>query len=179
MKDDRDDRANEITDDHYDNIQYQNKKVEAMRLEIAENKMDDDKPREEYLLDVEIIKLEVINEDRIKAVDQIDKTYSDKEGIEDLSIKHISNDVNNDADRLNTVIDVEDMQIRVLNENSENVWDQEDEVMNTKVEVELLRDDIVANNLKSDVPREDHLEVVEKMNISYEKRDSKNTSDQL
>ena len=172
------DNTKRMTSDQENDIQFQNRRVEAMSIEIDENQMDDDTPREEYLLDVERLQIEVISEDAIKTGNQEDIIQKEKTYINSMVETHVTSDPNNDVDRLNALVEIEDQQIININVHNENVWDQEDEVMNTKVETELLIDDIEANKLDSDIPRTENEKIVEDINISYSERDKVNTNDQ-
>jgi len=177
-QEDLDVETNQLVNTQNNDIQYQNKRVEAMTEEILENKMDDDKPRQEYIADVEKIRNDIITKNENDMNDQVNVNQTDKNNINTIVESHVTNDPNNDVDRLNTVVKVEDWQITLINENNENVWDQEDEVMNTKVETELLVDDIIANKLDDDVNRVESIEVIEEINISYEEREGENATTQ-
>ncbi|MEO9532737.1 MAG: hypothetical protein ABJG68_17080 [Crocinitomicaceae bacterium] len=166
-----------VTQDN--DIQYQNKRIEAMTQEIIDNEMGDDKPREEYLLDVEIIKDAVNEKTESDVNDQVNVNQNDKVGIEDVKDEHVTRDPNNDVNRLNVLVEVEDFKIVNLNEANENVWDQEDENQKTKNDTEYLRDDIYANSIDNDVNREESLEVIEGITISYSDREGKNSDTQL
>ena len=168
--------ANQLVKTQNNDIQYQNKRVEAMTEEILENKMDDDKPREEYIADIEKIRKEIIKKNENDVNDQINTIQTDKNGINEIVESHVTSDPNNDVDRLNTVVEVEDWQITLISENNENVRNQEDELMNVKNETELLVDDIVANQMDDDVNRVESLEVIEEINISYEEREGENAN---
>lgn len=160
-------------------IQYQNKTVEAIHVELTENKMDNDVPREEYLLDVEKIKIE--NEKRIESDVTIQENViqNDMGDIEFMVDNHVTGDPNNDVARKNTEVEVEDLNVILLNSNNENAWDQEDGVMGAKDETEMMVDDILANTLDDDIVRTDNLVVVEKMVVSFEEREGQNTNDQV
>lgn len=177
-QEDLDVETNGLVNTQTNDIQYQNKRIEAMTQDIIENKMDDDKPREEYIADVEKIRNEIIAKDENDMNNQVNVNQTDKNGINDIVETHITNDPNNDVDRLNAVVQVEDWQITLINEKNENVWDQEDEVMNAKVETELLIDDIIANKLDDDVTRVESIEEIEEINISYSDRAGDNANTQ-
>ena len=172
------DQSRRLYDDQENDIQFQNKRKEAMTIEIEENYMDNDLPREEYLLDVETMRIEIADEDNVNADFQNDMIQKEKNYINSMVESHVTNDPNNDVDRLNVLVELEDVQVVYINASNENSWDQEDEVMNTKVETELLVDDIAANRLSSDIPRTENIEIVENINISYDNRDTKNANDQ-
>jgi hypothetical protein len=163
---------------HENDIHYQETKLEALETEILESEYDNDKPREQYLLDVEKIKLEVKNENRNNAIDQNDVTMDDKEDINTMVENHVVRDANNDLARKNTEVEVEDFHVRVINKNNEDTWSQEDEMMKTKDGTEYMVDDIAANNLGADIPRTENIEIVENINISYEDRELNNSDEQ-
>lgn len=166
------------TADQNNDIQFQNKKVTAMNIEIEESNFENDIPREEYLLDVERIKIENEETDRNESYNQENINQNDKYNIEVLEESHVSQDPGTDVKRQNFLVDVEDQQVSNINYNNENIWDQEDEVMSTKVETELMTDDIIANKLDDDIPREDNIILAEEIHLSYVERDKSNAESQ-
>lgn len=172
------DRRVDNYSDQNNDIQFQNKKVEAMNIEVEENMFDNDVPREEYLLDVEKIKIDNEDRKRSNSDDQENINQNDKFNIEVLEESHVTADPNIDVKRQNTLVDVEDQQVSNINVMNENIWDQEDEVMGVKVETELLVDDIISNQLDDDIPREDNIVLAEEIHLSYENRDKTNAESQ-
>jgi tetratricopeptide (TPR) repeat protein len=167
------------TEYNENDVQFQNKKVEAINTEVQDLQFDSDKPREQFEMDVEKIKLEVKNEDVSNATDQTDVIMEDKENINTVVENHVVHDANNDLHRKNTEVEVEDFQVRVLNKNNEDIWDQEDMTMDTKQDVEYLEEDIIANQMDDDVPREENVEIVDKITISYEDREKEDIDSQV
>ncbi len=171
-------RKYENSGDQNNDIQFQNKKAEAMSIEIEESNFDNDVPREEYLLDVERIKIENRNAISTDSETQENVNQNDKFNIEVLEETHVTQDPGTDVKRQNFLVDVEDQQVSNINYRNENIWDQEDEVMNTKVETELMTDDIIANKLGDDIPREDNIVLAEEIHLSYVERDKANGESQ-
>jgi len=178
-RDDLSERKVDDIDGQENDIQYQNKRIEAMTVEIAENTFDNDKPREEYLLDVEKIKLEIVDKNKTEVDGQENIIQQDKVNIEKVVESHVTHDPHNDDARQEVLILTENQNIDNINMKNENSWDQEDEVMNTRVESELLRDDIAANQLDDDVNRVESLKVIEEINISYADREKDDSDSQL
>lgn len=172
------DQNSEFTNVQENDIQFQNKVVENINIEIQENNFDNDKPREEYEADVEQIKIE--NQERINAQEneQEDKNQDDKTGIDLQAEEHIDNDPNVDVARQNVIVDVEDMQVVNINKRNQDAWNQEDENFDTKEEQNMIVEDIIANNLESDIPRQDTELIVEETQVSLQEREEKNQSDQ-
>jgi tetratricopeptide (TPR) repeat protein len=159
-------------------VQFQYKRVEAMEIDISENQMDNDKPREEYEVDIEKIKIDNQTMIEKEEINQEDNIQRDKMDIDVIIESHVSNDPNNDVARLNTLVEVEDMQVVNINKRNEDSWAQEDENFDTKNEQTMLVDDIIANKLESDLPRQDTELIVEETTISYQNREEKNSNDQ-
>lgn len=159
-------------------IQFQKKKVEAMTDDIVDNNYDNDIPRQEYLLDVEEMRLEAHDEIVGYEQKQYDINIGTRNYAENMEIEIQNNNRDNDIPRQNTLIEVEDMQIANINKSNEDAWDQEDEVMYTKEQSNLMVETIISNNLDNDIPRQDVLPIVEDMAVSYQDREHSNANDQ-
>lgn len=145
-------------------VQLQNQVVENINVELAERDDEDDLPREAYLSDVEEIRTELVVEQEIEDNAQTNATFDQKEYVEVYEENRIDGDPNRDADRKNTEVHIEDYSVTLINEENENSWDQEDEVMLVKEEVELDLDRRVANDLNDDIPRRQTEGDIEDMN---------------
>ena len=146
-------------------VQRQNQVVENINVELAERDDEADHPREEYLADVEEIRTELVVESTIEDNDQTNATFDQKEYVETYVENRVESDANKDVDRKNTEVYIEDYNITLVNETNENSWDQEDEVMLVKEEVELDLDRRIANDLNDDIPRRETEGQIEDVNL--------------
>ena len=169
----------ERTEYHENDIQFQRKKIEAMEIEMTENNLENDKPREQFEMDVEKIKLEVKHKTGDDAEEQTDVIYKDKTEIDIISETHVTNDPNNDQGRMQAEKDVAKMEIEYINEMRENVWDQEDEIMETKDYTEEMIDDIQAEELDNDIPRQETEVKVEKFEEANERKEGERMDEQI
>jgi tetratricopeptide (TPR) repeat protein len=146
-------------------VQRQNQVVENINVELSERDDAADLPREEYLADVEEIRTELVVESTIEDNDQTNATFDQKEYVETYVENRAESDINKDVDRKNTEVYIEDYSVTLVNESNENSWDQEDEVMMVKEEVELDLDRRIANDLNDDIPRRETEGQIEDVNL--------------
>ncbi|MCB9224916.1 MAG: hypothetical protein H6582_12100 [Crocinitomicaceae bacterium] len=163
---------------HENDIQYQNTKVDAINTEILEMQFDNDKPREQFELDAEKIKIEVADENVNNSLDQNDVIQDERININKMVEEFEVNEGNSDLARKNTEVEVEDFNVRIINKNNEDIWDQEDEVMDTKQDVEYINDDLAANSLDDDIPRTEFEEEVVEIKESHSERENEDADDQ-
>ena len=164
---------NEMNDN---DIQLQNQRVNNIVSEIEEIDNESDLPRVGYLLDVDKIRAEIILENELEDLAQTNVTYDQKAYVEQYKENRIEIDPKRDIPRINTEIHVEDHNIDLINKSNISSWDQEDVVMETKDETEFIIDEIRANELEADIPREEHELIVEegfvaRVEINSDRRD--------
>jgi epidermal growth factor receptor substrate 15 len=135
-------------------------------------------PREEYLADVERIKIENQEAESANTTDQNDVVIDNEIYVTQMQEEHISNDPNNDVARKNTEVYVEDMEVTLINANNQDSWTQEDVVMGVKDHTEVMVDERVANDLNNDIPREEGIVVLTDYTVSYEAEQSNLSSEQ-
>ncbi|MBK8925274.1 MAG: tetratricopeptide repeat protein [Crocinitomicaceae bacterium] len=155
-----------------------NQGVTNMNIEIEERNDEDDHPREEYLADVERIKVENEYEERSNTNDQTNEVHEGTDYVEVMQIENITNDPNNDVERKNTEVYVEDLNVVLINENNQNSWSQEDEVMDVKENTEVLIDERIAENVNNDIPREESAEELSDYTVDKENSDRNIANDQ-
>lgn len=136
-------------------VQHVSQNVTNLSIEIENRNENDDLPREEYLADVERIKVEVVEEEKTNSNNQTDGVHQQTDYVEEMQIEHVSNDPNMDVERKNVEVYVEDYNVVLQNEINENSWTQEDVVMGVKDNTEVLIDERIAENVNSDIPREE------------------------
>ena len=159
-------------------VQQQNSVVTNLHTQIEERNEDDDLPREEYLADVETIQLEIKYENESNSNSQINNNQDAKNDVEDLQLDHISNDPNNDIDRKNSEVLVEDFSITVLNKKNEDGWDQEDQVTNVVNQTELLTDERFAEDVGNDIPRIENVKNVDDLYTENENINKSQSNEQ-
>ncbi|MGB1103747.1 MAG: hypothetical protein ACPG21_08970 [Crocinitomicaceae bacterium] len=152
-------------------VQLQNQVVNNIAIELEERDDESDLPREEYLADVEYIRTELVVESKIEDNAQTYATFEQKDYVENYVENRIETDPNMDVDRKNMEVYIEDYNVTLINEKNSNTWDQEDEVMEVKNEVEYEYDRRLANDLNNDIPRaemEGHIENVNLERVGVE-----------
>jgi tetratricopeptide (TPR) repeat protein len=159
-------------------VQHTTQNVVDLNVEIERRNENSDLPREEYLADVERIKIENQEAESNNVVDQTDVVIDNKDYVTKMEEEHISNDPNNDVERKNTEVYVEDMEISLINANNQDTWQQEDVVMGVKDHTEVMVDERIANDLNNDIPREEGIVSLTDYTIDYENVQRNNTSDQ-
>lgn len=152
--------------DNENTVQLQNQVVNNLNKEVAESQYDSDVPREEYEANVEKIHSELIVENTIFTNNQTNETFDQKGYVEDYKENRIEADVNNDINRKNTEVHVEDFNIRLINESNENAWDQEDVIIDIKDDTEHLIDEQIVATSSSDIPREEGVSLIEQENLN-------------
>jgi epidermal growth factor receptor substrate 15 len=158
--------------------QFQNTAVDNINTDLEVRREESDLPREEYLADVERIEVEITETERVDASFQTDATFYQKEEVTRMDEDHIVNDPNNDVDRKNTEVYVEDYDITVINKNNQDSWAQEDATIDAKDHTEVLVDERTASTVNSDIPREEGVNSVNAMNLDIETRDRNLANDQ-
>ena len=158
--------------------QFANQAVNDINVELEERREESDLPREEYLADVERIKVELIEEERLENNYQVDATFAQKEQVTTMEEEHIVNDPNNDVDRKNSEVYVEDFNIRIINENNQDAWLQEDATIDAKDQTEVLTDERVSSTVNSDIPREEGVHQVNEWNLDLENVNRNNNDHQ-
>ena len=159
-------------------VQLQNQIVNNINLEIEDLQLDSDLPREEYLADVEEIRTEVSLENRLESNDQENVTYDQKDYVVNLMETRAEADLNMDVARKNTEISVEDYNIRLINENNEDVWNQEDVTMHIKDETEVLRDEQTVEFANNDLARVEAVSQVSNYTVNVNAIDRAHTDHQ-
>lgn len=178
MQDQLVDVSTEQTTDNENVVQLQNQNLDNLEIEMELREVNSDRPREEYLADVEHIKVEVVNEIVSSDRDQTDATYLQKEVVNDIQEEHISEDPNNDVARKNNEVYVEDLEIRIINKNNQDTWSQENEVMAVKDHTEVLTDERIANSINDDIPREETAETIKDYKFANESMERSSEADQ-
>jgi epidermal growth factor receptor substrate 15 len=158
--------------------QFQNTAVDNMNTDLAVRREESDLPREEYLADVERIHVEVTEKERVDASLQNDATFYQKDEVSRMEQDHIVNDPNNDVDRKNTEVYVEDYDITLINKNNLDAWAQEDATIDAKDQTEVLVDERISSTVNSDIPREEGVNSVNTWNVELETRDRNSATDQ-
>lgn len=166
------------TENNENDVQHTNQNVTDLNVEIERRDEGNDLPREEYLADVERIKIENEQEESSNSSDQTDVVIDNDAYVNTMQEEHITNDPNNDVNRKNTEVYVEDMEVVLINENNQNAWDQEDDVMGVKDNTEELVDEQIANNVNNDVPREEGIVALTDYTLEYENVQTVNSSNQ-
>ena len=159
-------------------VQLQNQVVTNLNVEIEKRNEGDDLVREEYLNDVERIKIEVADETSSNSNASEEEMYVQTDVVNDIQVEHVSNNPNNDIDRINEQVYVEDMEVLLINENSQNSWDQEDDVMGTKDHTEVLVDERISNDVGNDIPREEGVDDLEKIKLENAQVERNNSNNQ-
>jgi tetratricopeptide (TPR) repeat protein len=159
-------------------VQHTTQNVTDLNVEIERRKENSDLPREEYLADVERIKIENQEAETINSNDQGDVIIDNKAYVTQMEEEHITNDPNNDVERKNTEIYVEDMEVTLINANNQDSWEQEDVVMGVKDHTEVMVDERIANEINNDIPREEGIVTLTDYTVDYENVQSNNSSDQ-
>lgn len=166
------------TETNENDVQRSNQSVTQINTDIERRNENDDLPRLEYEADVERIKIEQENEERTDANDQTDIVHHSKDYVTTLQEEHISEDPNNDIARKNTEVYVEDYEVTLINKNNQDAWAQENEVMGAKNYTEELTDEITANNLNNDVPREESAQELSDYTVDKENSDRNEANSQ-
>ena len=159
-------------------VQIQNQIVINQQIENENRDEGNDLPREEYLADVERIKIEVATEETDNSNVQTEAVYEQKEYVNTIQEEHITNDPNNDVDRMNGEVYVEDMNILFINETNQNTWNQEDAVMQVKENTEVLVDEQISNNVGADIPREEGILNMDDQMLDRAEMDRNNSENQ-
>jgi epidermal growth factor receptor substrate 15 len=159
-------------------VQHANQNVTNLNVEIEKRNENDDLPREEYLADVEKIKVEVSYEEEMNDKDQTDVVHDQTNYVEKVQVEHVSADPNMDVERKNGEVYVEDLNVTLINEQNENTWSQEDEVMGVKNSTEELHEERVANDINNDIPREEGVANLTDYTLSKENADRNQADDQ-
>ncbi|MCG8578005.1 MAG: hypothetical protein MI810_24210 [Flavobacteriales bacterium] len=154
--------------DNNDVVQLNRQAAQNIEIETSRINENSELARVEYIGDVELIKLEVSDEINSSTREQTDVVMENKEYVNRIEDEHVIKDLNNDVDRKNTEIHVEDLNIEIINKNLVKIWDQEDEVMNVKDMTELLTDERVASWVNSDIPRIDDVEDMKVLKVEFE-----------
>lgn len=129
--------------------------VENMREEMSENKANADIPRLEFEKEVVEIQTDINTENSLNTNAQTNEIFDTRNDVIRQKEEHVTADPNMDVARKNTEVKVVDMKVRIVNENSENAWNQEDENYKTKENVNLMLDEQKAAKVNSDIPRQD------------------------
>ncbi|MEX1001251.1 MAG: hypothetical protein WDZ35_03970 [Crocinitomicaceae bacterium] len=164
---------------HENDIHFQNKKLEAIKTEISQNEVDNDKSREQFIMDVEEIKLEIKHKTGDDARDQTNETFENKSEIDHLVETHVTNDPQNDDQRKKVVDDVEEMRTEVIDKEKENVMSQQDEIMKAKDQTEIMVDNIQANEMDNDEARQEYVLKVEQIEESIERKEGDRMKNQI
>ncbi|MBL7897417.1 MAG: hypothetical protein JNJ99_02695, partial [Crocinitomicaceae bacterium] len=159
-------------------VQHANQGVTNLNVEIEKRNENDDLPREEYLADVEKIKVEVSYEEEMNDKDQTDVVHDQTNYVEKVQVEHVSADPNMDVERKNGEVYVEDLNVTLINELNQNTWSQEDEVMGVKNSTEELHEERVANDINNDIPREEGVANLADYTLSKENADRNQADDQ-
>ncbi|MBI3133694.1 MAG: tetratricopeptide repeat protein [Bacteroidetes bacterium] len=173
-----DDRQSDLVTANENDVQHTNQNVTNLNTEISVRNENDDLPREEYLADVERIKVEVNEEDKSNADVQTDGVHEQTNYVEQIQIEHVSNDPNMDVERKNVEVYVEDLNVVLDNRNNQDVWNQEDQVMGIKDNTEVLIDERIAENVNNDIPREEGIVQLTDYTLSKEDAERNRASDQ-
>ncbi|MDA7804202.1 hypothetical protein N8987_06470, partial [Crocinitomix sp.] len=134
---DEDIERNEMNDN---DVQLQNQVVNNLNREMDERDVASDLGREEYLLDVDAIRSEIVLETELEDAGQTNATRDQRDYVVDEVENREDADRNNDMARKNTEVRVEDFDVQLINEANESAWDQEDVVMGVKTDAETLVD---------------------------------------
>ena len=149
-------------------VQNVTKDLTALTIETEQRAQNSDLPREEYLADVERIKIEVNDAEKVNSDEQTDGTHTQKEYVDNMDEQLVVNDPNNDVERKNVEVYVEDLNVILINENNENTWSQEDDVLAVKDNTEVLVDQRIAETINSDIPREEGIIQLTDYTVSQE-----------
>lgn len=134
-------------------VQLQTQVVNNLNREMDERDEESDLGREEYLLDVDAIRAEIVLESELEDASQTNATMDQKEYVERETKERIDSDELSDLDRKNTEVRVEDFDVELINEANENTWDQEDVVMQVKDGAEYLVDIQTASDVEENLKR--------------------------
>lgn len=178
MEYDLEENQREQTTTNENDVQLQNQVVTNLNIEIEQRNEDDDLVREEYVADVERIKIEVADETTSNSNASEEEMYIQKDYVTDMQVDHVSNDPNNEIEIINEQVYVEDMEVLLINENNQNAWDQEDDVMATKDHTEVLVDERISNDVGNDIPREEGVDDLGKIVLENAQVETNNSSNQ-
>lgn len=165
MQVDLSDRDRERVVMNENDVQLQNQVVNNIAVEIEERDDENDLPREEYLADVEQIRTELVIENKIEDNAQTNATFDQKDYLEHYVENRRESNPNMDVDRKNMEVYIEDYNVILINEKNSNTWNQEDEIMEIKNEVEYEYDVRQINDLNNDIPRVEMEGHIEEVNI--------------
>lgn len=146
-------------------VQLQKQVVNNIQLELIDAEAESDLTREEYLAEVEAIRLEIALENSFETSAQLNAVHDQKDYVSTYEENRIEGDPNMDMARKNTEVHVEDHSIQIINEGNSNVWTQEDVVMEIKDETEILIDEQTVIFMNSDIPREEGIHKIEDSNL--------------
>lgn len=110
--------------------------------------------------------------------DQTDVVHDQTNYVEKVQVEHVSADPNMDVERKNGEVYVEDLNVTLINEQNQNTWSQEDEVMGVKNSTEELHEERVANDINNDIPREEGVTNLSDYTLSKENADRNQADDQ-
>ena len=141
--------------------QHTKQSVTSLETEITADNYENDQPREEYLVDVETINIEIKTYNKLNENTQNSATGDSREYVEEYMEDNVANDPSMDIERKNTEVYVEDLNITLINANNEDSWNQEDEVIKVKDNTEILKDEQIAYHTGRDNDRIESLADVE------------------
>lgn len=159
-------------------VQHVKQAVTNMENEIAENNSENDQPREEYEDNVRNIEIELVSYENMNRSAQNAETGEAREFVEDYEENNVTTDPNNDNDRKNTEVYVEDLNITLINSQNEDAWTQEDKTILTKNETEIMVDERNSANAGLDNQRVEYLPEVDDINDELYTDERNNRNDQ-
>ena len=148
--------------------------IKNIKIEIEENTINADIPRREYEKEVVGINSNVKTASHFQSTAQINESFDQKKYVNHIQKTHVTLDPNNDVARKNTEVFVIDQNIRYSNERNKDSWAQEDAIMKTKVQSDLMVEEIKLSNVDNDIPRQNtvdkSVQIRDENLIVYEKQ---------
>lgn len=165
MEDELSGNKRQQTVNNENDVQLQSQRVNNINREIEQRDVESDLEREEYEANVERIRSEIVLESELENSRQTNETYTQKEYIEREKENFVESDLNNDIDRKNTEVYIEDASVEIINARNENVWTQEDEVLKIKEQTEDLKTSYETEFADSELKRVEVISDVEDQNL--------------
>ena len=155
-----------------ENVSYrQNQVVENVASSIVNNQKNSDLAREQFEEKVITVNTAISETETDRNNDQTNMVHQQDDAISEMKAETFNAGINKDVPRLNTELNVTNVETSMVNAQNKSDWKQEDQIYSTTAAKENMLSEQSASIIYSDLPRQKMENVITETNEQYN-RDS-------
>ncbi|MFD1552381.1 hypothetical protein DNU06_10885 [Putridiphycobacter roseus] len=153
-----------------ENVSFrQSQVVENVTASVVDNQKNNDLKRENFEEKVTTLEVAITATNNVRGKEQTDAVYKQTNAITDMEVERIEAEVNKDVSRLNTELDVTNLETSMVNARNKSDWNQEDQIYSTTASKDNILKEQASAIAYSDLPRQKMETVITETSTQYNK----------